>query len=131
MNKENTEKFFKTFSFFHPEKSLQESLMSFGFECRDGWKDLLWELCEKIEKELNENPELKENFEVLQVKEKFGGLRFYIIDGNDNINDSIDEAEEKSYTVCEVCGSPVSEQTKINGWVSTVCEKCKNIPRSW
>ena len=30
-----------------------ESLMCYGFECGDGWFDLIWELCEKIEKSEN------------------------------------------------------------------------------
>ncbi|MEK7090164.1 MAG: hypothetical protein AAB930_01100, partial [Patescibacteria group bacterium] len=72
MNKSHTEYLFKNFPFFHPEAPLTESLMAFGFECGDGWFGLIKKLCEKL-KDLD----LKD-FRVTQVKEKFGGLRFYV-----------------------------------------------------
>jgi hypothetical protein len=75
MNKSNTEKLFNRFSMFHPELPITESLMSFGFEVNDGWYDLIYELCNDLE---NIGKEEKIDILVLQVKEKFGGLRFYI-----------------------------------------------------
>jgi len=66
MNPELEQKFFDRFKFFHPEKSPKETLMCFGFECSDGWFQLIWDLCEDLEKIV------PEDFEVIQVKEKFG-----------------------------------------------------------
>lgn len=92
MNKENAEKLWANFDFLDPE----ERLMEFGFGCPDSWFNLLWNLCERIREELTQNEELKENFRVLQVKEKLGMLRFYVIGGNEKIRDMIADAMEKS-----------------------------------
>lgn len=57
-----------------------------------------------------------------QVKEKFGGLRFYINRGSDEIFDRISEAEKESYTICEITGKPGQLRTDI-GWVRTLCDE--------
>jgi hypothetical protein len=57
-----------------------------------------------------------------QVKEKFGGLRFYINAGSDEIFNRISEAEKQSYETCEVCGNP-GELIRDLGWYSTFCEE--------
>ncbi|WP_167631594.1 hypothetical protein [Mariprofundus ferrooxydans] len=59
--------------------------------------------------------------EVRQVKEKFGGLRFYIDGGSQAIYDRIDEAEELSFHVCEVCGKV--GKIRRGGWIRTLCEE--------
>lgn len=58
---------------------------------------------------------------VLQVKEKFGGLRFYICAGNEQIWALIREAENESYKICEQCGEP--GELYQGGWMRTLCEK--------
>jgi hypothetical protein len=58
-----------------------------GFEHGDGWFDILWRLCVDLEPLVAEfEQETESQFEVLQVKEKFGGLRFYV---NCRRNDAI------------------------------------------
>lgn len=61
-------------------------------------------------------------FQVIQVKEKFGELRFYVNYGSDKIYDLIEEAEEKSAEICEICGKP----GKLNegNWLRTRCKNC-------
>ena len=120
MNQQNTQKLFDEFAFFHPEKGPQETLMGFGFECGDGWFDLIYRLCEDLV-----DMEVPEDFEVLQVKEKFGGLRFYVNGATEDVMDRINKAEEESYSICENCGEPADGPERMKGWVSTVCEKCK------
>jgi hypothetical protein len=131
MNKENTQKLFNRFSFYKPQRPVTQSLMGFGFECGDGWFDLIWKLSEDIENELkNEDSRiqikqrLKDDppFEVIQVKEKFGELRFYANGGNDKIQDLIDSAERKSVQICENCGKP--GKTRGEGWITTLCDEC-------
>lgn len=117
MKRELQDKIFKRFKFFHPEKGPRKTLMCFGFEVGDGWFQLIWDLCEKLE------PLVDENFEVIQVKEKFGGLRFYAHGANEKIHDIIGKAEDKSYKICEHCGTK-GKQTTVNGWVMSVCNKC-------
>lgn len=113
MNNENTEKLFNRFPFFKPDAPITESLMSFGFECGDGWFSLLWDLCLKLEEEDSVK-------QILQVKEKFGSLRFYVDGASDAAYQLINQAEEMSETTCEKCGgkSSISNQ---DGWYSTVC----------
>jgi hypothetical protein len=56
----------------------------------------------------------------IQVKEKFGGLRFYI-DGGDDIHYAlINFAESLSYYTCEVCGKP--GKASRGGWITTRCD---------
>lgn len=62
-----------------------------------------------------------------QVKEKFGGLRFYMTMATDEMFDFIEEAESKSTTICEVCGEP--GKTFNDGWMVTLCENHKDSPR--
>ena len=118
MNKKLDKKLFDRFSFFHPEKSLMESLMGFGFECNDGWFDIIYSLCEEVEKAAKDI----KDFEVLQVKEKFGSLRFYTNFSNEEISKLIIEAMNKSHKTCEICGK-VGTLCSKNNWVKTLCEE--------
>jgi hypothetical protein len=62
-----------------------------------------------------------------QVKEKYGGLRFYMTIQSDEMSDLIHEAEKKSIKTCENCGKP----GKIRGkeWVFTRCDECWEVLR--
>ena len=138
MNEENTKKLFDRFDFFRPERGLRQSLMGFGFECGDGWFKLIWDLCIVVDKELVKEREkipMEERakrlleqeeeylFEVVQVKEKFGGLRFYAHGGNDKIDKLITAAEFKSEETCESCGEPGI--VRSSGWVRVLCDTCE------
>ena len=68
------------------------------FECDDGWFEIIYNLSEKIH-------EIDPHVQATQVKEKFGGLRFYTNYGNEEINKVIREAESASLKTCEVCGT--------------------------
>lgn len=98
--------------------TIQNSALVFGCECNDGWYNLLDELCTRIEKLADDD------FRVYQIKEKFGGLRFYVGSTTKEILDLIDEYEEKSYTICENCGESGKLITHF-GWYVTLCEKCE------
>lgn len=58
----------------------------------------------------------------IQVKEKFGGLRFYMAHGNDEIYNLIEEAESLSYKTCEGCGAP--GKARPGSWVKVLCGVC-------
>jgi hypothetical protein len=62
------------------------------------------------------------NKEVIQVKEKFGGLRFYINEGTDAIHERIGQAELESMKTCEITGKPGKLRTDI-GWYRTLCDE--------
>ena len=55
-----------------------------------------------------------------QVKEKFGGLRFYVQAATDKHYSYINFAESMSYRVCEECGAP--GKTYTDGWHTTLCD---------
>lgn len=92
----------------------QKNLMCFGFECGDGWYDLIFELSRQIS-------ELSPMTKAFQVKEKFGTLRFYVDTALDPVFDIINDFEDCSGKICEECGEP----GKINGgpWIKTLCDK--------
>lgn len=79
-----------------------------------GWHNLVSELIDDLF-------ELGWDGTVYQVKEKFGGLRFYIGAGNEPIWKRISQAGKESFTICEVCGKP--GQLRIDGWMQTLCEE--------
>ncbi len=67
-----------------------------------------------------------EDFKVLQVKEKFGGLRFYVSGYNDEVNEAIRECEAICAKTCEICGSTKDDvQSRTGGWILTLCNNCE------
>jgi hypothetical protein len=56
----------------------------------------------------------------VQVKEKFGGLRFYVQAATDKHYQYISFAESMSYRTCEECGNP--GKTYTDGWHMTLCD---------
>lgn len=96
----------------------------FGIECGYGWYGLILPIYMKITK-YNKNKPENEQIHIDQIKEKFGGLRFYISNAPREFYDMIDEAEELSYKVCELCGSPIDVTTEGRSWVTTQCKKCR------
>ena len=58
---------------------------------------------------------------IVQVKEKYGTLRFYIDGGTPDMEYYIVFAEAMSGRTCEICGSP--GESRNNGWVRVLCDK--------
>jgi len=64
-----------------------------------------------------------------QIKEKFGGLRFYYSGGDDEIAGMVSLAESLSYHICEYCGS-TKDIGYTKGWIVTMCKECyENNPK--
>ena len=77
----------KRFKFLNPKQvDSHYPYPMFGFDIGDGWYDLIYELFEKIEKEINKG---KAFYGLTQVKEKFGLLRIYTAGNDDKIYDLI------------------------------------------
>lgn len=94
----------------------------FGIECGDGWKGLYQPIIDWII-EYNKDKEGDDRIEIHQIKEKFGGLRFYASRYTDELRNMISEAEGKSYNVCEICGKPCKQINKGH-WIYTMCQEC-------
>lgn len=133
MSPENEEELVKAFPSIYRDYNgdIRTTAMAWGFECGDGWADLIYELSAKLD-------DLPIKVVASQVKEKFGGLRFYChflpddeMD-DDKYNDAtieadrlIAEAEKDSSVICEVCGAP-GEINKKGHWKECRCEECRN-----
>lgn len=124
MRKELDEKLVNQYPKIFSERfgDLTTTAMYWGFECGDGWYDIINNLCSKIQNYLDSNPDIPQVV-ARQVKEKFGGLRFYIEGGDDKVNQFIYEAEELSYNTCEHCGSTDNVKLTKNGWITALCKE--------
>jgi hypothetical protein len=126
MNKEKTDKLIKDFPHLYRghNESPRHNLMCFGFECGDGWYELIYDLSEKLSRISNE-------IKAVQVKEKFGGLRFYVDFGDKWSWALIDRASEESLKTCEECGDPATKDPDTNPyrWIRTECDECREKRR--
>lgn len=98
----------------------------FNIECGDGWFDLIRDLIAKLIALESEEAESFVDFKVTQIKEKFGGLRFYTAFGESFDDDSwkrvfsiINSYEHRSLSVCEFCGKQARLRTL--GYIQTLC----------
>ena len=128
MKEELDKKLVKAFPLLYDDRDapMQSTAMCWGFACSDGWFDIIWDLSSKLEpliqKCIDEEQDTELYPKAFQVKEKFGGLRFYMTCGSREIFDLIEEAEILSYKTCEECGKPGEERD--GGWIHTLCDDC-------
>lgn len=96
-----------------------------------GWETLVFQLDEKLAR-------IDPEYLILQIKEKFGGLRYYTshahsqecggLNTEDSIRDclffrAIDHAESVAERTCEKCGKPGQLRKASSGWLHTTCEE--------
>ena len=84
----------------------------------DGWYPIVAKLVREI-KEVDE--ELGVQSRVVQIKEKFGALRFYLDKPQSAHCEMIARAENESTRTCEDCGAPGKMYN--DGWVLTLCRE--------
>lgn len=86
---------------------MQQTAMCWGFSCGDGWFGLVWELSGDLNKLIQREPAAERaSYRAVQVKEKFGGLRFYMRASTPTIDARIARAEAESFCTCDVCSKP-------------------------
>ncbi len=106
---------------------MTETCMCWGFP-GDGWFLIIWHLSEKLEKIiLRESEESRHLICARQVKEKFGGLRFYMSLHSDKIGAAISKAEAEALETCEKCGRPGSSDNSKGSWIQVLCEVCGEV----
>lgn len=93
----------------------KKPLPAYMVDYPEGWKPLLDEMVAKI-------TEQGWDGEIRQIKEKFGGLRFYIGAASNEVHQTIEEYCERSFHICEKCGEPGELMVK-NYWLKTVCSQ--------
>jgi hypothetical protein len=121
--------------FKQKDLSPQETCMCWGISIGDGWFNLMDRLCLNIQGHIDNAKKYKsyhknddsikliEQVEATQVKQKFGGLRFYVSGGDDYIDGLISMAESLSYMICEQCGNLGAPNTQ--GWIKVLCRSCR------
>ena len=132
MKKELQNKLFEKYPKIFRQKDLspQETAMCRGITCGDGWYTLIDTMCGNIQNHVEHVNRSKPEeahivCEATQVKEKWGGLRFYVQESDDFIKGIINLAESMSYTICSKCGSRAINK-KNRGWIYTICDNCHN-----
>jgi hypothetical protein len=119
------EKYPKIFADRH--KPMTETCMCWGFECGDGWYNILDQLCNNIQHYIdwkNRKEEIVPQVVAEQVKEKFGTLRFYYRGGDDYIEGMVRMADSMSSILCENCGA--TGKQRYGGWIRTLCDEHYN-----
>lgn len=91
----------------------------------DGWrKKFGLQMCEEIKQALlseKDGKKLLKDYRIMQIKEKFGGLRWYDNVSTKKVSEIINKYEYISMKTCIVCGEPATYIS--NGWISPYCDK--------
>ena len=90
-----------------------------GISISEGWYEIIYHLSSSIYSHCKFK---KIDYpKVAQIKEKFGGLRFYVDGGDDFTHGAIQMAENWASRTCETCGE--RGQRRSGGWLRTLCDK--------
>jgi len=122
MNDKNTKYLLENFPELYKGfyMSYKDTAMCWGFECCDGWFEIIKNLSEELyaytERTGARLPE------VTQVKEKYGTLRYYIMHGTEEQYKIIDKWCDLSETTCEETGKPGKLRVKW-GWYKTLSDE--------
>ena len=94
-----------------------------GFAVSQGWWPILEKLCANIQHHIdwkNRESQVVPQVVVAQIKEKFGGLRFYYGGGDAEISGMVRMAEAWADVACEECGAIGTRRS--GGWIRTLCD---------
>jgi hypothetical protein len=94
-----------------------------GFAVSTGWWPIIESLCANIQSHIDWRVKQGQDIaqvEVNQIKEKFGGLRFYYSGGDDEISGMVRMAEAWADVACEECGA--FGKRRSGGWIRTLCD---------
>lgn len=91
----------------------------------DGWRKAFGlQMCEELKAALIEDNML-EDYEIVQIKEKYGGLRWYDNGHSEKVGDIIEKYEELSERTCIDCGEPAKYMSL--GWICPYCTSCAEL----
>lgn len=98
-----------------------------------GWLPIIDDLCGAIQDYIDYTSSWDKASEKMvhptqvtcdQMKEKFGGLRFYESGGDSYVQGMIMMAEHLADNTCEECGSREEVGSTNKGWITTICRNC-------
>jgi len=95
-----------------------------GVAVGTGWWPIIESLCANIQSHIDWRVKQGQDIsqvEVEQIKEKFGGLRFYYSGGDDEISGMVRMAEAWADVACEECGAFGTRRS--GGWIRTLCDR--------
>jgi hypothetical protein len=116
-------------------KNRRDNIFIYTLSCGLGWKKIVFDLVDELDRIWDgfQKKKGRECWSLLQMKEKFGGLRFYASypdspaedakTRQDRSFDAICKAEAEAWKTCERCGKP--GKISGEGYIATVCEKCE------
>lgn len=95
----------------------------FYFECLPGWYALIDTLCLALQErtDLCGDPQIV----AVQIKEKYGTLRFYVDAASEEQFALIDLAEHASAQTCDICGALGTLVS--DGWMRARCERHRRL----
>ena len=85
--------------------------------CGIGWYLILRKLIQRV---ISLDPDIS----ILQIKEKFGEIQFYVNSASPEVNNVISDFAVLSGTVCESCGTK-DDVTMEGEWVKAFCPECR------
>lgn len=91
----------------------------------DGWRNAFGlQMCEELKQALLEEggEKLLSEYKIVQIKEKFGYLRWYDSWTTNKVQDIIRKYEDLSARTCIQCGKPATRIT--TGWIAPYCDEC-------
>lgn len=86
----------------------------------DGWRVAFGDqMIQELSEALGEHAK---DFRILDIKEKFGGLRFYCNGATNEAYKVIEKYSRLSYWICIECGKDATLISK--GYISPFCDQC-------
>jgi hypothetical protein len=97
-----------------------------GISCGDGWEPVIRWLSAGIERLIEQEPEdEREIYRCIEIRERFGGLEFYMNDATTEMAKLVRVAVSESFTLCEFCGNPGSLRQDGKRGAKTLCDACR------
>ncbi len=111
-----------------------DKIFIFGLSCGTGWKEIVFKLVDELDRIWtgHQKQNGRDCWKLRQVKEKFGGLRFYAVfpeeegdakNRREQCYAAIDFAETQAWKTCERCGKP-GQVISFHYRMATVCDEC-------
>ena len=94
----------------------------FDYSPVDTWNIVIADLIIIMKKREEWNTEV--NYQVRQVKNKFGGLRFYLDNEDDFIRGAVKLAEAQCSKLCNTCGSYGEQKIQTGSFTPKQCARC-------
>lgn len=99
-----------------------------GLDIEKGWYHIIDDLCQKIQDNVDKRE--IEQINAVRIKEKFGGLRFYVNYHDDEIFKLIRQAEYKCTSTCKNCSGKGKARRDHYGHINILCHDCYMITKS-